>query len=68
METVFNDHSMATLCKEDCYSLSQLTDAKKFMNENTTALLLRNALICWFENRPMPDSCEEYERFESNFR
>lgn len=61
METVFNDTTMAGLTAEDCYSLNQLIDAKKFMNETTQALLLRNALICWFENSTLPDSAEKYE-------
>ena len=50
METVFNDTSIARLTAEEAYTLSQLVDAKKFMNETTQAWLLRNALICWFEN------------------
>jgi hypothetical protein len=68
METVFNDTSMANQTKEDVYNLSQLIDAKKFINESTQALLLRNALICWYENNTLPDNVEDYERFEQNFR
>lgn len=68
METVFGDTSMASLTNEDVYSLSQLIDAKKFINEGTQALLLRNALICWFENSAMPTDSETYEKFEKNFR
>lgn len=68
METVFNDSSMAGLTAEEAYKLDQLIDAKKFINENTQALLLRNALICWFENSTLPDDVEKYEQFESNFR
>jgi hypothetical protein len=55
METVFNDKTMANLTKEEVYNISQLVDAKKFINESTQALLLRNALISWFENQPLPD-------------
>ena len=58
METVFNDPTMGGLSAEDAYKIDQLVDAKKFINETTQALLLRNALICWFENSPMPDSVE----------
>jgi len=29
---------------------------------------LRNALICWFENSPMPDSNELFDKYEVNFR
>lgn len=68
METVFNDTSMASLTKEEVYNMGQLVDAKKFINESTQALLLRNALICWFENSTLPDSAQVYEKFESNFR
>lgn len=68
METVFNDKTMANLTKEEVYNMAQLTDAKKFINETTQALLLRNGLICWFENSGLPDSTETYEKFESNFR
>jgi len=68
METVFGDTSMASLTNEDAYSLSQLVDAKKFINEGTQALLLRNALICWFENSVLPDNCDVYDIFEKNFR
>jgi hypothetical protein len=35
METVFGDTSMASLTNEDVYSLSQIIDAKKFINEGT---------------------------------
>jgi len=58
METVFNDTTMASLTAEEVYSLNQLVDAKKFMNETTQALLLRNALICWFENSTLPETAE----------
>lgn len=68
METVFNDDSMASLTSEEVYNLRQLVDAKKFINESTQALLLRNALICWFENSPMPDSNELFDKYETNFR
>jgi hypothetical protein len=35
METVFNDSSMAKLTSEEAYSIEQLMDAKKFINEQT---------------------------------
>lgn len=68
METVFNDTTMASLTKEEVYSVGQIIDAKKFINESTQALLLRNALICWFENSPLPVTLDKYELFERNFR
>ena len=68
METVFNDSSMGKLKSGQVYNLSQLVDAKKFVNESSQALLLRNALMCWFENAPLPDTHAEYDRWEANFR
>ncbi len=61
MESVYDDHSMSTKKEEDVYSLSQILLAKKFINESGSALLLRNALMCWFENSVLPDSTEKYE-------
>ena len=60
METVFNDTMMASLTTEEVYNLRQLVDAKKFINESTQALLLRNALMCWYENSTLPDSIEVF--------
>ena len=68
METVFNDDSMASLSAEEVYNLRQLVDAKKFINESTQAILLKNAVICWFENSPMPDTNEKFEKYEQNFK
>ena len=68
METVFSDTSMANITNEEVYNFRQLVDAKKFINESTTALLLRNALMCWQENAPLPDNIERYALFDSNFR
>jgi hypothetical protein len=68
METVFGDTSMGSLTNEDVYNLDQLINAKKFLNEGTQALLLKNALICWFENSVLPSDAETYEKFEKNFR
>lgn len=68
METVFGDASMAQLTNEDVYSLSQLTDAKKFLAENTMALLLRNAVMCWSENSPLPSNVNTYKDYEKKFR
>ena len=56
MESVYNDTSLRGLGNADVYSNYQLELARKFMNETTSALLLRNALICWFENSTLPDS------------
>lgn len=68
METVFGDKSLSQSTNEAAYSLSQTIDAKKFMNENTQALLLKNAVICWFENSPLPTDFDQYEKFEESFR
>lgn len=59
---------MATQSSEDVYSLNQLIDAKKFINEGTQALLLKNALTCWFENSVLPADSDTYDKFETNFR
>lgn len=61
METIYDDKSQSCATNEDVYDLDQLKLAKKFINESTTALLLRNALICWIENQNLPDSVEKYE-------
>ena len=63
METVYNDVSMASLTNEDVYSLGQLRDAIEFMQQNTRALLLKNAAMCWSENSVLPNSFEVYDRF-----
>lgn len=68
METVYNDTSMKSLTTEAVYNLRQLVDAKKFINESTQALLLKNALMCWFENSTLPDSIELYEKFDASFK
>lgn len=68
METVFGDTSMAQLTNEDVYSLSQLNDAKKFLAENTMALLLRTAVMCWCENSPLPNSTKTFLTYEKRFR
>lgn len=68
METVYNDTSMKSLTTEAVYNLRQLDDAKKFINESTQALLLKNALMCWFENCTLPDSVELYEKFDASFK
>lgn len=64
METVYNDTSMASLTNEDVYSLGQIKDAMEFMQQNTRALLLKNAAMCWSENSVLPSSSEVYEKFE----
>jgi hypothetical protein len=59
---------MALQSQESVYSLQQLIDAKKFLNETAEAVLLRNALICWYENQPLPSTTEDFDRFEANFK
>ncbi len=68
METVFNDSAMAKLSAEEAYNIEQLLDAKKFINEQTQALLYKNALSCWVENQPLPTSLEKFKKFEDNFK
>jgi hypothetical protein len=68
METVFSDSAMASITNEEVYSLRQLVDAKKFINESAQALLLKNALMCWYENAPLPDDIDKFTVFETNFR
>ena len=50
------------------YDFQQLEKAKKFIADNTSSLLLKNAVISWCENSLMPDNTELYEKFERNFR
>ena len=66
METVYGDTS--SLSDAEVYTLKEILQAKKFLNENTQSLLLRNALICWSENSTLPQSKELYEQYELNFR
>ncbi len=65
---MFGDQTLKSATSEAAYNLNQILDAKKFLNENTQALLLKNALICWFENSAMPSDLEQYDRFQDSFR
>ena len=56
------------MTREQVYSISQLKDAKDFLRDNTTSLLLKNAVMCWHENQVLPDDPAVYERWEKNFR
>ena len=68
METLCGDEGLNLMGSDDVYSFRQLDNAKKFISDNTTALLLKNAVICWSENSLTPDTQERYETFERNFR
>ena len=46
METVLGTGDSA-MTREKIYSITQLKDAKDFMKENTSALLLKQAVMCW---------------------
>jgi len=39
-----------------------------FMQLNTQALLLRNAVMCWTENSTLPHTIELFDKFEVNFK
>ena len=62
------DPSLADMPNDEVYSIHQLADAKKFLEDGTKALLLKNAIICWNENQLLPDSAATYAKFEANFR
>ena len=49
METVLGTGD-PQMTREKVYSISQLKDAKDFMKDNTSALLLKQAVMCWSEN------------------
>ena len=68
MESVYDDSSMKKNTEDDVYSLHQLGLGKKFINDSTSALLLKNALICWTENSLAPTTKGQYDIFEENFR
>ena len=61
MGSVYEDKSMVDNTENDVYSLGQLNLAKKFINESASALMLRNALICWTENQMLPDNLKLYQ-------
>ena len=60
MESIYDDSSMATCNEDDVYSLHQINLGKKFINDSTSTLLLKNALICWTENSLPPSSVKQY--------
>ena len=68
METVYADSSLNALTNEDAYDIYQLKDAKGFLEMNTQALLLKNAVVCWNENSSLPSNWVEYKKFEENFK
>ena len=67
METVLGTGD-PQMTREKVYSISQLKDAKDFMKDNTSALLLKQAVMCWSENQILPDDPVVYEKWERKFR
>ena len=68
LESVLNDYSIKDMQNDDPYDLNQLGKAKGFLADTCQPLLLKNAIICWTENRVLPDDPKLYERYEENFR
>lgn len=68
MEAVYDDTSLQQQSENSCYSLAQLRLASRFINDNASAKLLKIALICWIENSLLPQTHEQFRRFEENFR
>lgn len=68
METVAGESGLSEMATDAVYDFQQLEKAKKFIADNTSALLLKNAVICWCENSLLPDDTELFERYERNFR
>ena len=64
MENVHDDQSLKTAIDEDVYSLSQISTAKKYVNEVSTAQLLKNALICWLSNSQLPETIERFQYWQ----
>jgi hypothetical protein len=54
MEVMYDDKSLRHSTAEDVYTLAQMQQAKKFLQESTAALLLKTAVICWTEASPPP--------------
>jgi hypothetical protein len=67
METVNNESNLSD-ANDQVYSYYQLENAKKFISDVTTSLLLKQALICWTENCVAPESAEQFEKFQRSFR
>jgi len=68
METVCQETGLSEMATDAVYDFQQLEKARKYIADNTTALLLKNAVIMWCENSQLPDDTVLYERFERNFR
>ena len=68
METAHNDHDIKDMQSDDVYDLQQLQKAKGFLTDSCQPLLLKNAIICWIENRVLPDDPRVYEKYDENFR
>ena len=67
METVLGTGDSA-MTREKVYSIAQLGDAKSFLSTTTSALLLKQAVMCWSENTILPDDPYVYEKWEKKFR
>ena len=67
METVLGTGDSA-MTREKVYSMAQLGDAKGFLSTTTSALLLKQAVMCWSENTILPDDPNVYEQWEKKFR
>lgn len=68
MEAMYDDKSLRHLTAEDVYTLAQLRQAKKFLQESNAAVLLKTALICWTEASPPPDSVQQWQVFADNYQ
>ena len=68
MENVHDDQSLKTASEEDVYSLSQISTAKKYVNEVSTAQLLKNALICWLSNSQLPETIERFQYWQDRMK
>ena len=56
METIMYEDGLSNMAPDGVYNYEQLTKAKKFLSDSSSALMLKNALISWNENHTMPDS------------
>jgi hypothetical protein len=56
METIMYEDGLSNMAPDGVYNYEQLTKAKKFLSDISSALMLKNALISWNENHTMPDS------------
>ena len=50
------EDGLSNMAPDGVYNYEQLTKAKKFLSDISSALMLKNALISWNENHTMPDS------------